>query len=236
MLGRRLREIEEQRRSRIAPYRAGAAACLERALLLDRLIETALARDDRAAAAAHAEALATLGAEADCAPIAARGERGRGAVLLAGGDAAAAVPCLERALAAFTRLELPFEAARTRLLLARALAGADGEAAVAEARAALGAAETLGAERLADQAAALLRSLGVRAARSGPRGARGAAVLTRREQEVLALLAEGLSNRELAERLVVTRKTVEHHVASILAKLDLANRAEAAAYAVRHQD
>ena len=59
-------------------------------------------------------------------------------------------------------------------------------------------------------------------------------MLTRRELEVLALLGEGLSNRELAERLCLTRKTVENHVASVLAKLELSGRAEAAAYAVRH--
>jgi len=51
---------------------------------------------------------------------------------------------------------------------------------------------------------------------------------------VLGLLGAGLSNRAMAERLYLTRKTVEHHVRSVLAKLDLANRAEAAAYAVRH--
>ena len=53
---------------------------------------------------------------------------------------------------------------------------------------------------------------------------------------MLALLGEGLSNREIAERLFLTRKTVENHVASVLFKLDLSGRAQAAAYAVRHPD
>ena len=97
--------------------------------------------------------------------------------------------------------------------------------AAAEARAALTVFEDLGAGRDADAAAALLRELGVRAARRGPKNI---GRLTKREQEVLGLVGEGLSNPEIAGRLFISRKTAEHHVARILAKLGVRSRAEAA--------
>ena len=103
------------------------------------------------------------------------------------------------------------------------------EAAAGEARLALAAFERLGAARDADAAAALLRELGG-GARSWPKGH---GTLTKRESEVLPLVAAGLSNADIAERLFISRRTAEHHVASIIAKLGLRNRAEAAAYAVR---
>jgi DNA-binding NarL/FixJ family response regulator len=72
-----------------------------------------------------------------------------------------------------------------------------------------------------------LAELGVRTGRSGPRHRAGAgwAALSRTERTVAALVAEGLSNTEIAERLVVSRRTVESHVAHILLKLDLRSRA-----------
>jgi len=64
-----------------------------------------------------------------------------------------------------------------------------------------------------------------------PEAARG---LTRREREILAHVADGLSNREIAERLVLSPETVKSHVAAVLNKLDLSDRTQAAVYAVRH--
>ncbi|HWQ24214.1 MAG TPA: response regulator transcription factor, partial [Gaiellaceae bacterium] len=114
--------------------------------------------------------------------------------------------------------------------LARALAGESPPLAVDAARRARTELEALGATREADLAAALLRSLGAKG-RAGPKGA---GLLSRRETEVLRLLAEGLSNRELAGRLFISPKTAEHHVSRILGKLGLRTRAEAAAWAVRN--
>jgi DNA-binding CsgD family transcriptional regulator len=138
---------------------------------------------------------------------------------------------LQEALEGFARAQLPMERARARLELARALAERSPEVAVAEAKAAMEDFERLEAARHADAAAALLRSLGV-PARTGPKGI---GALTRREAEVLRLVGAGLSNPEIGDRLYITRKTVEHHVGNVLAKLGLRNRAEAAAYVTRRK-
>jgi NarL family two-component system response regulator LiaR len=58
--------------------------------------------------------------------------------------------------------------------------------------------------------------------------------LTEREQEVLALMVQGLSNIDIADRLVIARSTVKNHVSSILTKLNVTNRTEAIAYAIQH--
>jgi len=175
-------------------------------------------------AAGRARALIELGTAHDCHLIAAHGRRLLGHALAATG-AAGARGQLEAALLAFTQAEIPYRAAQSRLSLARLLRQADPAVAAAEARTALTAFEDLGAGRDADAAAALLRELGVRAARRGPKNI---GRLTKREQEVLGLVGEGLSNPEIAERLFISRKTAEHHVARILAKLGVRGRAEAA--------
>jgi DNA-binding NarL/FixJ family response regulator len=137
--------------------------------------------------------------------------------------------CLRDALAGFARAQTPMEVARCRLELAGALLNDRPEVALAEARAAFDAFEQLQAARDVDAAAAMLRSLGARPASARP----GGSVLTKRENEVLVLVGHGLSNPEISDRLFISRKTVEHHVGNILAKLGLRSRAEAAAYLAR---
>jgi len=58
--------------------------------------------------------------------------------------------------------------------------------------------------------------------------------LTPREKEVLRLLAQGLDNKAIARRLVVTKRTVQNHVSNIYSKLEMSSRTEAALYAIRH--
>jgi DNA-binding NarL/FixJ family response regulator len=80
-----------------------------------------------------------------------------------------------------------------------------------------------------------LRELGERAVPRGPRPETRAnpAGLTARELDVLPLLAQGLRNAQIAERLVVSQKTVDHHVSAILRKLNVRTRGEASAAALR---
>ena len=131
----------------------------------------------------------------------------------------------EAAAASWTARGLPYEAAL-------ALAGADDEALL---RRSLDELLALGASV---PAAVVSRRLRERGAADVPRGPRAAtrenpAQLTARELEVLALLGDGLRNRDIAGRLFLSTKTVDHHVSAILRKLGARTRGEAGAQALR---
>jgi DNA-binding CsgD family transcriptional regulator len=209
--------------------RANPSPGLAEVPALEVLVASHLAVGDVAGARAAARRLGEIAAASSSAAVEGRAAAAEGRCAAVAGEAARAVGCFERALAAWSQVDLPLEAARVRHDLAAVLAPSRPEVAVAEARAALADFERLGAGADGDAAAALLRSLGV-AGRTGPRAG---GPLTRREREVLALVGQGLSNPEIAARLHISRKTAEHHVTNLLAKLALPNRTAAAGAAHR---
>lgn len=157
---------------------------------------------------------------------------------LAGGLVAAAETdadapdVLRAAVRLFRVARLPLEQARAQVALAQAVAESDPGAALAEARQAAETFAWLGASTEYDLACALLRGLGSRPYRV-PRAENR---LTEREHDVLRLVADGLSNPDIAERLFLSRRTVAHHVSNVLAKLGVRNRAEAAAWLATRAD
>jgi DNA-binding CsgD family transcriptional regulator len=195
------------------------------ATVLALLVEALIGLDRPDAAAAPSQRLAALGATEPLGRAAALAKVAAGRVAAARGDPTTAADHFHVAVPVLDRLGLAFDAAQARLAMARVLAPRSPQVAVVEARAALAVFDAIKASTYADTAAELLRSLGDRA-RSVPRIP---GPLTRREREVAELVGRGLSNPEIARRLHLSPRTVGHHVAHVLAKLGLRNRAELAA-------
>ena len=128
--------------------------------------------------------------------------------------------------AAWERLGRTYDAALTRIVSARD---------DAELRAALAVLDDLGARATAAAARRRMRELGMTSIPRGPRAATRAAPagLTAREQEVLALLSQGLPDREISRRLFISERTVHHHVSAVLAKVGVSSRTAAAREATR---
>ncbi len=132
--------------------------------------------------------------------------------------------CWQAAAAAWRALSCPFEAAR---------ALAEGEE--ADQREALAIFESFSARPMIERVRHRLRAAGVRGLTRGPREStqNHPAGLTTKEVEVLALLARGLRNKEIGQRLHRSARTIDHHLAAIFTKLDVASRAEAVSAAYR---
>jgi DNA-binding NarL/FixJ family response regulator len=145
-------------------------------------------------------------------------------VALAEEDHAARPALLEAVLAAAEKSSFRLEALWTRLDLGLALAEARDDRAAATLQRAVDVAKELGAGTVEGLAERALRSLGVRTWRRSSAGA----PLTEREQQVVRLVAEGATNREIAERLFLSPKTVERHVSNVFRKVGVRNRAELA--------
>jgi DNA-binding NarL/FixJ family response regulator len=205
---------------------------LRGAPLLHTLVEAELARGDLGAAEAGARLLHAMSTAVDTPVVAALAAIADGRVALASGRGADAVHAFDEALRHLTSVERPMLVAITHLELAEArIATDEPDAAIAAARAAHAAAQRLQAVVLCDRSAALLRRLGAAAPRSTAPPASALAGLTAREADVLDGLCRGDTNAEIAARLYLSPKTVEHHVSRVLAKLGVRTRAAAAAVA-----
>jgi LuxR family maltose regulon positive regulatory protein len=190
--------------------------------------------DDRAREAL--EQLREIAARAATRPLRAAVLASEGTLLAARGDQQAARRSYEDAIDVLLATDAPYETARVRLDLSATLAALGRQpAARRETEAAFAAFQKLGAGAEAARAeAALVRLRAARPAipggiHEGPLGE-----LSRRELDVLVLIAEGLTNQQIAERLVLSEHTVHRHVANILRKLRLPSRAAAASLATRH--
>lgn len=204
---------EEIRRS------ASAADPFTRRYLLPAVVEVEVAAGDPGDARRALDELRTLGAPIATPMFAALAAFADGQVLLAEGDPRSALASARDALKAWRALGVPYEAARSRVLVGRALQTL-GEAAAA--RSEFNAARVAFLELGAQPALAELEE---------HTGERRAGSLTAREVEVLRLVSTGLTNRAIGARLSLSEKTVARHLSNIFGKLGLSSRAAATAYA-----
>jgi DNA-binding CsgD family transcriptional regulator/tetratricopeptide (TPR) repeat protein len=208
---------------------------IERCAGLDVSVSALLELGERVRAEAALAELRDITARTGTRPLRAAVLAAQGRVEVAREDLEAARCSFEDALDVLAAAGAPFETAQVRLDLAAVLAALRRrETARREAEAALYAFRRLGATIEAGRAEAVLRTLGGPEAPPGSTLEGPLATLSRREAEVLVLVAEGLTNAEIAARLVVSEHTVHRHVTNILRKLGLPSRAAAASVAVRH--
>lgn len=216
----------ETARASLRRVAAEARDPLRRARYLPACVEIALAAGDLDEARSAAEELDAIAAEYHAKVLEAQVAHARGAVALADDDPLTALTALRRGLEAWQSLDAPYDAARARVLLARACRDlGDDDTADFELDAARAAFDALGA-------APDVAALDGRRERGRPGRAHG---LTPRELEVLGLVATGRTNRAIAETLFISEKTVARHVSNIFTKLGLSSRAAATAYAYEHE-
>ena len=197
---------------------------LDRFWALELLVRARVARGELEEASTALEALREVEQLVGTAPMRAFGELAEGVIAAAAGQHARARPLLEDAVDRFERCGAPFESATARIELATSLVALGRtDDAQREAAAAFESLSGLGAALEAERARRML----------GTGGSDRTLPVTKREREVLRLLAEGLTNRQIAERLVVSEHTVHRHVTNILRKLDVPTRTAAAARAVQ---
>ena len=215
-------KVEAASASIAAALASSGGSRLEKAPLHAAQVRIALQAGDVDLAEASAEEVVATAETFESPGLAAIGHRCRGAVAMARGQSVAALAALRQAVSSWQEMEVPYEAACTRVLLAEAYRALDDtDSADRELASARSAFERLGAT-------ADLCSLDAAAVASPATPTHG---LTKRELEVLELVSTGLSNREVAERLVLSERTVARHVANIFTKLGVSSRSAATAFA-----
>ncbi len=197
---------------------------VHRSGLLPAVVEVSVAASDVEAGGAAAQELTELAGSFGCPALLAAADAASAQVALARGDAATALTLAREGLERWARLEAPYEAARCRALLGRALRLLGDEAsAVGDLTAARRTFAELGAAPAEREVADLLGQA------EAPCG------LSPREVEVLRLVAAGRSNPEIAAMLFLSEKTVARHLSNIFTKLDVGSRTAAAAFAYEHR-
>ena len=218
-----LRLAQRDSETAAASLRRLAAEAIEapqRIRLLPALVDVMVAVGDVDAAAAAVQELAELAETYPTDALKARVAFARGVMALGRSEPGPALDDLRRALATWQSLRTPFEVARTRLSIAQAcrLLG-DEETALLEQNAAGQILDDIGVARLP---------------RLTPLASTTDHGLSAREAEVLRHLASGVTNRQIAEELHLSIRTVDRHVANILTKLGVTSRTAAVAHAYEH--
>lgn len=203
---------------------------LQRSRVLPAHVEIMLAASDLAEARRAADELCAIAEDFGMEVLDAMAQHAKGAVVLAEGDARAAINPLRRAQEVWQRVGAPYLGARVRLVVARAFqALGDDDGAALERDAAKKVFVKLGAA--ADLATLEALAARPRADASPARAAHG---LSARELEVLLLIASGKTNKVIARELFVSEKTVDRHVSNIFAKLCVSSRTAATAWAYQN--
>ncbi len=198
---------------------------LRRARLLPAYLEIMLAIGELESARSARDELRNLAQAFDTDVLRAVAAQADGALALADGSPQAALTPLRAAFELWERLNAPYEAARVRVLMGLACrALGDEDAAALEHQVAQSVFERLGAQPDLARLDAPI-----------PTSPQPAHRLTARELDVLRLIASGRTNKEIADALCLSERTIDRHVSNILCKLDVPSRAAATAYACNHK-
>jgi DNA-binding NarL/FixJ family response regulator len=242
VLGAALVELDEHERARelmrslTGPGIEGAMP-VERAVFCETLSLAELEGGDIDLAESYAARAEEDAAALDLGLPLGAAMRCRAALCLAAGDAATAARIAEESIAPFETIGAGIEVAYSRHLQGRALAAAgDREAAIRVLRRAESELAACGSTRERDGARRELRRLGARAEVRGPSAAGdGVDSLTERERQIAELVERRLTNREIADELVLSEKTIESHLRNVFAKLGASSRVEVARILEQHR-